>query len=225
MSRSRSSADLRMATSALKARLGTEMLIMKARTRRKESLMLERVNGPPSKTVPQTAKHARMNATVAVSRGPDRSAAQISGRMAKNASGARLAVCSKRGLKPTMPRANVVAIMAAERSSPSRSSDRGALHNTITGVTTSAPAKSPSHQVIHIGARLGVSAYPARLRLPTPIVALVIVLGPRLIKVNLATFIGVSNVFRPSDHRLIRQPPITAFLVFAKPMAQEVEID
>src|ERR1700674_1200626 len=222
MRRSRSSSDLRMATSALKARLGTEMLIMNARTRRKESLMLERVNGPPSKTVPQTAKHARMNATVAVSRGPDRSAAQISGRMAKNASGARLAVCSKRGLKATMPTANVVAMMPAERSNPSRSGDGGTLHNTITGVTTSAPAKSPSHHVIHIGARSEVSAYPARLRPPTPIVALVIVLGPRLIKVNLAMLIGMSNVFRPSDHRLISQPPITASIVLPKPMAQDV---
>src|SRR5712691_3927090 len=222
MNRSRSSAELRMATSALKARLGTEMLIMNARTRRKDSFMLDRANGPPSRAVPQTAKHASMNATVAVSRGPDRSAAHISGRMAKNASAARLAVCSKRGLKATMPTANAVAIIIAERNSPSRSSDGGGLHNTITGVTTSAPAKSPSHHVIHIGAKFDKSAYPARLRPPTPIVALVIVLGPKPIKVNLATPIGVSNVFRPSDHRLISQPPITASSVLPKPIAQDV---
>ena len=76
--------------------------------------MLERANGPPSMTVPQTAKHARMSATVAVSRGPARSAAQISGRMAKNASAARSAVCSKRGLKATMPTASAVTRSATD---------------------------------------------------------------------------------------------------------------
>src|SRR5260370_5443479 len=210
-----------MATSAVKARLGTEMLIMNARTRRKESLMLERANGPPSMTVPQTAKHARMSATVAVSRGPDRSAAQVRGRMAKNASDARSAACSKRGLTATMPTASAVARIIAERSSWSRASDGGALHNTIAGVTTSAPARSPSHQVIHTGAKFDRSAYPARLRLPTPIVALVIVLGPKPIKVNLSTSIGVSNVLRPSDHRLISQAPITASSLLPKPLAQD----
>jgi hypothetical protein len=95
----------------------------------------------------------------------------------------------------------------------------------MTGVITSAPAKSPSHHVIHIDARLDDSAYPARLRLPTPMVALVIVLGPKLIKVNLATPIGVSKVFRPLDHRLIRYPPITPSIVLPKAMAQEVYIE
>src|SRR5919201_1483164 len=184
--------------------------------------MLERPNGPPCKVVPQIAKHARMNDTVAVSRCPPRRAAHISGRTAKNASAARLAVCSNRGLKATVPAAIVVAIIGTERSSSSRCRAGVSVHNTMTGVITSAPAKSPSHHVIHIDAKLDDSAYPVRPRLPTPMVALVIVLGPKLIKVNLATPIGVLKVFLPSDHRLIRYPPMTASIVFPNAMAQDV---
>ena len=50
----------------------------------------------------------------------------------------------------------------------------------------------------------------------------VIVVGPRLIQVNFATPMGVSNVCRPSDHRLISQPPIRASIVLPNPMAQDV---
>src|SRR5260370_33722944 len=107
-----------MATSALKARLGPEMLIMNARTRRKDSFMLDRANGPPSRAVPQTAKHASMNATVAVTRGPDRNAAHISGKMANHRSAARLAGCSKKWLETTIPHANYTAINIAEGNSP-----------------------------------------------------------------------------------------------------------
>jgi hypothetical protein len=69
---------------------------------------------------------------------------------------------------------------------------------------TSAPARSPIHHVVHIDLTSDQSAYPAKLKLPTPTVALMTVLGTKQITANLATPAGVSNVLRPSDHRLIK---------------------
>jgi hypothetical protein len=74
----------------------------------------------------------------------------------------------------------------------------------LAGVMTSAPARLPIHHVVHIERNSDQSAYPAKLRLPTPKVALVMVLGIKQISANLATPAGVSNVLRPSDQRLMK---------------------
>jgi hypothetical protein len=52
-------------------------------------------------------------------------------------------------------------------------------HNTIAGVMTSAPARSPIHHVVHIDLTSDQSAYPAKFKLPTPTVALMTVLGTK----------------------------------------------
>ena len=77
-------------------------------------------------------------------------------------------------------------------------------HSTITGVTTSAPATSPSHQVTQIGLKLAQAAKPARHNVTTPTVALMTVAGPALIRTNFATRPGLANVSLPPDQRLIR---------------------
>src|SRR5262249_3138106 len=61
------------------------------------------------------------------------------------------------------------------------------------------------------------------LRLPTPKVALMIVLGMKQIRANRATPPGVSNVFRPLDHRLISQAPTTPSSVLPAAIASKGE--
>ena len=63
------------------------MLTMKVSSSRKDSLRPVGANGPACVSVAQTVKPVRMTPTVAVSRGPRRSAAQTSGRMARKPSG------------------------------------------------------------------------------------------------------------------------------------------
>src|SRR5215471_11587392 len=151
---------LRVATSALSAKLGTEMLIMNASRRRKESLRLLRAKGPPTEAVPHTAKHARISEVVAVSRWLRRSAAHISGKTAKKANGALFAVCSISGLKAIRPTTMAVPKTAQDCIHSCRTEDRVkvVVHSKITGVMTSAPAKSPIHHVIHIDAKSTQSA-------------------------------------------------------------------
>src|ERR1700716_3023541 len=95
------------------------------------------------------------------------------------------------------------------------------LHNTITGEITSAPARSPIHHVSHIEKNLDHSANPAKLKLPTPNVALIIV-GTKLRSANLATPAGVSKVLRPSDQRMSNHAPMTLSSVL--PIAIVVEV-
>src|SRR5262245_17798658 len=102
----------------------------------------------------------------------------------------------------------------------------GALvaHNTMTGVITSAPARSPSHQVSQIEPKCGDSAKPASERLPTPIVGLSMV-KTKLRNENRATPAGVANVFRPPAQCPISQAPTTASSILPRPMAAEVAVD
>jgi hypothetical protein len=89
---------------------------------------------------------------------------------------------------------------------------------------TSAPAKSPIHHVAHIDGNSAQSAYSAKLKLPTPKVALIMV-ARRQISVNLATRAGVSNVLRPPDHRFSRYAPARLSSVFPVAIARDVPID
>ncbi len=77
-------------------------------------------------------------------------------------------------------------------------------HNTITGVTTTAPAASPSHQVTHIGMKFAQSAKPATHKVETPIVALMTVGTPAHTIANFATRPGVANAPVPPHQRAIR---------------------
>ena len=98
-------------------------------------------------------------------------------------------------------------------------------HSTIAGVMTSAPARSPIHHVVHIDRNSDQSAYPAKLKLPTPKVALMMVLGMKQISTNLARPAGVSNVLRPSDHRLMKYAPTKLSSVLPVAIANDVLID
>ena len=68
---------------------------------------------------------------------------------------------------------------------------------------TSAPARSPNHHVIQVDARWS-PAYPAKPKLPTPMVALKGAAAARLINAKRAIPPGVSKVLRPPDQRLIK---------------------
>ena len=78
--------------------------------------------------------------------------------------------------------------------------NRDVPQRTTTGVTRSCPPRSPSHQVIQMSVTFDVSAWPPSTRLPTPIVAAIIVPGPTARLANLATPEGVSKVAEPPDH-------------------------
>src|SRR5262245_22571510 len=123
------------------------------------------------------------------------------------------------GLKAIMPTAMVVATMVPNSHPCARSNDARlpATHRTTKGATTSAPAKSPSHQVIQVIAR-GVGASPEKIRLPTPTVALMVVLATQT-NANLATPVVVANVSRPSHQRLISHAATSASSVLPKAIA------
>ena len=78
-----------------------------------------------------------------------------------------------------------------------------AAHKTITGVISSAPARSPSHQVSQTEPTLAGSARPPAARLVTPMVAHSAV-GMNDSSAKRATPAGVSKVAWPPDQRLIR---------------------
>src|SRR6266436_3822412 len=150
-----SSERRRIATSALKARPGTEMLMRNMTSRRKESLRLSRAKGPPPASVPHRAKHERMTETVAVARWSHRSAAHNSGRIARNPNASRYVVCPMRGLYATTPTAIAATTTAPVARNWERPEDCGSIvaHKTTKGAKTSAPAASPIHQVIQIDAK------------------------------------------------------------------------
>ena len=91
---------------------------------------------------------------------------------------------------------SVAATAQASRALKSR--HRDCAHSTITGVTTSAPATSPSHQVTQIGLNLFQSAKPATLSVTTPMVALITVAGPTATSTNFATRDGLVKVSTPA---------------------------
>src|SRR5262245_9220584 len=91
----------------------------------------------------------------------------------------------------------------------------------MTGVTTSAPARSPSHQVSQTEPTLERSARPARARLPAPMVALSAV-GRKLKNEKRATPAGLAKVSRPPDQRLISQAPISPSSVLPTPITPAV---
>ena len=151
--RSASSESRRKAASALSARLGSVVLIMKVSSSRKTSLRSIAWNGPAALNAPQIANPVSTSATVAVSRGPRRSAAHSSGTMVRKASGVVCCVRGTSGLKAISPTSTAIPSTAAlARHSPAakpRQSKRA--HNTSTGASTRMPAASPSHQVIQTG--------------------------------------------------------------------------
>ena len=142
---------------------------------------------------------------MAVSRGPRRSADHNSGSTARNPSGARRSAGSKIGLKAIRPITQATQKMTIDSNSLPRLSERrsAAAHSTITGVTSKAPARSPSHQVSQTEPSAARSARPPTARLVTPMVAHSAV-GRKDSSAKRATPAGLSKVALPSDQRLIR---------------------
>src|SRR4029453_4683995 len=129
------------------------------------------------------------------------------------------------GLKAIMPTAMVAATMVPNSSHWVRSNKcrLPAAHRTTKGATTSAPAKSPSHQVIQVIAR-GVGASPEKIRLPMPTIALMIVLKTQT-NANLATPVVVANVSRPLHQLLINHAATSASSVLPEAIAAAAYID
>ncbi len=92
----------------------------------------------------------------------------------------------------------------------------------MTGVTTKAPARSPSHQVVQIAPKPGQAANPPRLRESTPMVALTGVARAVTMMANLPTPVWLSNALTPPAQRLRHHAPHKASRVL--PMAMAVEV-
>jgi hypothetical protein len=92
----------------------------------------------------------------------------------------------------------------------------------MAGVTTRAPAASPSHHVTQIGENFAQAAKPATHNVVTPMLALMTVAGPTQTSANFATCAGVPKVLAPPDQRPIRKPPTTASSVLPAAMTAEV---
>jgi hypothetical protein len=213
-----------MATSAASTRLGIDRQIMKVSRSRKDWLMPRCANGPTCLMAAQTAKAVSTKLTLAVSRGPRRSAAQTSGTMMRKPSGLVYSERGSSGLSEIRPTRTAPPSMSPMRPSSSRVTvvQSVAAHSTIAGVTTSAPVTSPSHQVTQMTLKSLQLAKPASASVVTPIMALSTVAGPTQIATNLATRAGVENVSRPPDQCAISQPPTVASSVLPSAMQSEV---
>ena len=137
--------------------------------------------GPLPAKMPQAAKPARMSAVVAVSRGPHRRAAHSQrqdGEEGERAPRDALldqrtegdAAHDARHDEHAPPEAPILRRLKG-RKSPSAQS-------TMTGATTSTPAASRSHHVLHVAMTSADSRYPPKTKPATPAVALIIV-APR----------------------------------------------
>ncbi len=94
---------------------------MKVSSSRKASLRLICPKGPAPLMVAQTAKTVRIRATVEVSRGPRRNAAQTSGRIVRNPSGLVYSERGSSGLNPISPTATAHPSTATTPSNSRRS--------------------------------------------------------------------------------------------------------
>ena len=106
-------------------------------------------------------------------------------------------------------------------SRPSRARPARA-QSTIAGATINAPAKSQSHQVIHMSGSWGSSASPATRRLATPMVALIGVAMTRQMRAKRMTCPGFSNASVPRAQRRVKRAATSASSVFPKPIAMEL---
>src|SRR6185503_16426615 len=131
--------------------------------------------------------------------GPRRNAAQTNGRMARNPSGLEYSVRGSSGLKATKPTSAVSDSTAAIATSSLRVkfARSDCAHSTMAGVTTKAPAASPSHHVTQIGENFAQAANPATHNVVTPMLALMTVAGPTQTSANFATLAGVLKVLAP----------------------------
>src|SRR5262249_54019036 len=93
---------------------------------------------------------------------------------------------------------------------------------TIAGVTIRAPAASPSHQVIQISLYRSQSAYPPRVRVVTPNVALTVVLRRAARSTNANVSRWCEKTFLPFANWLTRNAPKSPSNVFPVAMLREV---
>ena len=147
-----SSAHLRSHTSAATDSIVTAIVAMNACRSSRAALALATAKGPWPWSVPATAiAHSATTAVLAM-RGPKRSGAQRSGGMHRKAIGARCMADGTIPPKTASPTAitAVTAPMASAARRRSTARPRRSLQRTKSGATRTAPAASPSHQVIQI---------------------------------------------------------------------------
>src|SRR5262249_22491272 len=93
------------------------------------------------------------------------------------------------------------------------------------GVTIRAPAASPSHQVIQISLYRSQSAYPPRVRVVTPNVALTVVLSKAARSTNVNVSRWWAKTFLPFANWLTRNAPKSPSNVFPVAIPREVAIE
>src|SRR5262245_22017935 len=94
--------------------------------------------------------------------------------------------------------------------------------STMNGVTSSLPPTSPSHHVSHMLVNFAGSAKPASTKLPTPMVALIIVPGRRVRQTNKTTWGGSSNSCVDTFKRFSSAAVISASSVLPPAISDDV---
>ena len=155
---------LRAVTSALTIKLRTEAQLMKMTKGRTPAFAGVTAKGPTPINAPQTARHERMRAVVAVSRGSHRKAAHSKGSAARQLSVLQLLVHPTSGLKAMSPtrRAAKNAKLAGRMVSGFQDRQSLIAQRIITGAMTRVLAMSRSHHVAHVVAKFAHSTCPAR---------------------------------------------------------------
>src|SRR5262249_4316131 len=132
-----------------------------------------------------------------------------------------------KGLKATRPIMVVVTSSSARPCNSTRPISLRLLfaQSTMNGVTSSLPPTSPSHQVSQIPGNFAGSAKPASTKLPTPMVALIIVPGTRVRQVNKITWGGSSNRCVDVFNRFSNVAVISDSSVLPPAIKKEVDSD
>ncbi len=165
---------LRSHTSAATVIVSAAIVAMKACNTSSDSLSLGIAKGPTPRTVDQVAISEISATNVATSRCPKRKAAHTSGGMQRNGNGYRLSAgCASTSAAVTTTTASkATASTGLSRRVPACNAFP---QSTSKGVTITAPAASPSHQVSQMAPNALHEASPASASETTPIVALIVV--------------------------------------------------
>src|SRR6185503_11971920 len=116
--------------------------------------------------------------------------------------------------------------IAAASSARARLHAKGAgrAHARISGATTSAPLRSPSHQVSHVPLIADSGTNPASPRLVTPTVALTMVPSPPARNAKRNRWVGLSSTRSPEAKVRTSHAPITPSSVLPAATASDVQI-
>lgn len=222
-----SSVRFRSATTAAKASAIVAVTPTNIWSSTRDSFGESRTKGPYPLSVPHRATAASSVVTVAVSRGPNRKAAQTRIGVQRKSSGNRLLSVGSQPPNTTMPTSRSAASRPASSAvSPQVQDGRGWLRQSrSSGAAVSTPAASPSHQVTQMDSAPAQGAKPPRNRLAVPTVALIVVATRPARNAALKTSRGRSKQTEPPAQRRTSQAPATPSSVLPHAMPRDTAGD